>query len=214
MNFDRNKVIALSFLRGGVETTVRVKFPSDELLVKRAKRLPQHMRSLHGGRTEAISRDPDREIAEDLALFEAIKVGDDPIEEHLALKTIEILDMGQTREMNGSNGVFEVELEILQGAIEGDDGLITVHRLLEPTVRQQRRFAANSSTLRTLPGGNFQLTENLNAAAFLYDDIFDGCTGYEPATAAAVPISHKVAVISRLMSELSGATAAEMATGE
>ncbi len=163
----------------------RLRFPSDEEWAARSRRNVQVRKNL--GR-DKFRTDAPNAAAEDLALFEKIRIDKDgpTFDEAEASVCIAKLETAEVTECERNGNRFTVTLKAPGG--------ITKHEVKMPTLKQISEFGNGSVTpTGRRDGAEYRIA--LEPAARLYDQLEPKPEAY----AGAVPIVHKDAVIREIV---------------
>lgn len=169
----------------------RLRFPTDQEWVEAHRRVKLVRQNLGRGksRTETYGVEEGHQ-----QLFNEIRQDDaEPFDEVEASRIIETLTMAEAEPAKPNGSGCTIPLLVV-GDVE------TLHSMRYPSLKNQRRYDREATTVTTLGGGNVEIRGNLEVTGQLYDDLLIEARGY--AEGARVPLAHKQAVISELMASL------------
>lgn len=185
--FDSSKEFLVKIISGGVKQCV-LRYPSDEQLCDRARRQKTIRHFLGRGKTKSANVNTD---TVDVQLFEALRVEKDGIAYTPAEASafVERLDLARVTAAAWQGELRRIEMQVPGGRV--------VHVLRMPTQDQIREH--ERATTDTVYGNrSAEVRVALEPSGVLYDKVVEGAEGY----AGAVPINHKVAAITELLTAL------------
>lgn len=179
--------------RNGASRRIVVRWPSDEEWIKREASRVAPLK-IAKGETEVVAVDMDAVDEADLAMFKAIHVAGDHLEDD-ALMIVDLLSCGRLLPISEEEPWTVIRLAALGS--RGVPELLTVHNMQEPTYRLERRWKAQSSSTK-VKGTTYRVSEDLRFAAEMYGALAQNAEGYD----GPIPIIHKAAIVKELFSRL------------
>jgi hypothetical protein len=181
--FDRSKSLTLNLRRAG--KTVIVRFPSDEELAKRERR----MRTFYKKGSSLPEFDGLEEA--NLELAQSIRTGGDEVDEASAGHIVDIvLKAVPDQPERGPDG-YQIKLSVV-GNIQ------TAHTLREPTEKQLRKYRESAMWMGDLRFGRQEARTMLSAVGNFYDSLLVKVEGY----AGPVPVTHKSVALNALLTQI------------
>ncbi len=185
--FDSTQEIDLTIPSPEGDKHVAVRFPSDEELTDRVKKMTLVVRSLGRGKTQTEAQ-PNQ--ANDLILLNKIKISGDDLDEYEASQVIGRLVRCKVEDSKRDANQFLVTLKV--------PGAITTHSLKIPSAKQAHNYSRAAISVIEGRHGIQEMRMNPHASRELYDALIVQADGY----AADVPLPHKETVISEVMALL------------
>lgn len=179
--FDSSRSIEIRLQSAEGSKSVKVRFPTDDEWIERARKRKIIIKQLGRGMSETIV--PSAEDI-DAELLAKIRIGDGPeIDAFEASRILEQLGEAEVEDVETGGGAFRVILRVPGG--------VTAHLLRMPSARDVIQYRRSFARVIDLPYNRQQLTVNLNAAGELYAKLRQEVEGYE----GAVPVIHQAAAL-------------------
>jgi hypothetical protein len=186
--FDTQQEIDLTLPSPEGDKSVTVRFPTDDELTERVRKMTLTVRSLGRGKTQTEAQ-PSH--TNDLLLLNKIKVSGDELDEYEASQVIGRLVRCKVEDSKRDGKHFSVTLKVL--------GATTVHTLKIPSAKQCHTYSRAAVSVIEGRHGLQEMRLNPGASQELYDAVLVKTDGY---VANCVPLPHKEAVISEVMALL------------
>lgn len=194
--FDDTIPFEVHILSGG-EKVANLRFPNNQQLCDRSKRIKSTRKLLGRNKTEY---EPANMELVDSELFEKLRLdpGGDAVDPADASKFLTRLFRCEVTDVERSGDVFSVEMKVV-------GGIKVVHKLRMPTQKDILDYGRNAVRLIDMRRTQ-QFTMNLEPAGALWDRLVVGTEGYAN---GSVPIIHKDTAIMEVVSQMESAEDAD-----
>lgn len=189
--FDRNRNITLNLKRDGKSVVVR--FPSDDELAKRERRMRTFYR-----KGSAL---PEFEHLEEanFELATAIRVSGDEIDESIANRIVEaVLKAIPDQPVRGDKG-YHIPITIGKDRQTGEN-IQTLHVLREPSEKEVRKYRESAIWMGDMRFGRQEAKTMLSAVGNFYDKLFVSAEGY--VSKESIPVTHKSVAVNALLTQI------------
>ncbi len=186
--FDVNQQISIKAqLPDGSIKAITVRFPTDEELIERGRRIKVVTLNLGRGIQETVDQDPDPADAE--LINKILRMGEGPdVDEYEAYRIIEEIT-------SSSMGEAAFDGEKVSVPLTAPGGIKTAHELRLPTAKEKFTYDKQFASVRSQQNKQV-MSFSLSTAGDLYDKLKRTATGY---AGDIVPIVHKQAVVLALL---------------
>lgn len=183
--FERGKTLTLNLKRAG--KSIQVRFPSDEELAKRERR----MRTFY----KKGSSLPEFENLEEanLELAQTIRTGGDEIDESSAGRIVDMILRAVPDQPERATEGYRIPVSIVLG-------IPTVHTLKEPSEKQIRKYRESAVWMGDLRFGRQEAKTSLSAVGEFYDKLLVKAEGY--ANPKDIPVTHKSVAVNALLTQI------------
>jgi hypothetical protein len=184
--FDRNNPLTLNLRRAGKSITVR--FPSDEELAKRERR----MRTFYKKGSSLPEFDGLEEANFELA--QSIRTGGDEVDEASAGRIVDIVLRAVPEQPERTSDGYRIPLSVVLN-------IQTAHTLREPTEKEIRKYRESAIWMGDLRFGRQEAKTMLSAVGSFYDKLHVAAEGYAGGK-ETIPVTHKSLAVNALLTQI------------